>query len=784
MIEFYIKKKDDVIATGHFKDENWNSKTFILKKGSSVKPLANRLKNIYKGSWQKFQELLKDGSIKNNILTKDVEFNSTSDAGRLVIGMECQGPEMFKDINGKSINQYLEEKQIKQTFVNSTVIEKEVEDKKDVSLFSKDQIENTRIKIITKRVPKDDYLEAAYIAKGYEEILLTSATAINLNHTSLFVAEKLCNALPETVWDKDVWKRRFLSPFGDSGFLEKYIVNRLMHNEHMIKKFSDYGQRAFHILHNMIFGVSKTNAASYWLRKIVYFSADARIKGGDEYPAMFHGKLFTQGHDKGKLESYQKYGNIKSPYIPGVIGEDNIFNYPMLDWIKTGKDIKEYFALIFWDIFTEEDYFKIDEDRRNKIMEEIKKTIDGYFDVIIGNPPYNTNNEETGAVAETIYNHFCMAADKLNPKYTSFIIPSKWIYGKARIPNEFSQSILTSKNLSYLELMDGKTAFPSVSTGEILIYTKDNTKEYDKLKFVSYGDSHKKSLDEITYENKGKKWFKPIDSIIEKVQAKGMKSLAEDINILQYKSGIIYDYFKSDLLCAGVKTVGFKYDKEAIIQLPDGTKGKRIEAGYTLDYSLKQDTIYSLKTYIPDGPLWKKDKSGKYERPLTEDDKMISHIFINPNIVQDYCNNKYEHKSIVMPPRWDYDSKLLDYPYNAFIMKKDEIAPSMFIIGKSLSSDSEVDNLQKFIKTKFVTYLLYLNAVSHNFNPSCFAFVPYMDFTQEWDDAKLNTFFGLDEVETKRINDLFAEFRPMRKAQLQELQELEDEEVEEDSDEI
>jgi hypothetical protein len=629
-------------------------------------------------------------------------------------------------------------------------------------IFNKDQIENTRIKIITKRVPKDDYLEAAYIAKGYEEILLTSATAINLNHTSLFVAEKLCNALPETVWDKDVWKRRFLSPFSDSGFLEKYIVNRLMHNEHMIKKFPDYGQRAFHILHNMIFSVSKTNAASYWLRKIVYFSADARIKGGDEYPAIFHGKLFTQGHDKVKLESYQKYGNIKSPYIPEVIGEDNIFNYPMLDWIKTGKDIKEYFALIFWDVFTDENYLKINEDRRNKIMEEIKKTLNGYFDVIIGNPPYNTNNEETGAVAETIYNHFCMAADKLNPKYTSFIIPSKWIYGKARIPKEFPQSILTSKSLSYLELMDGKTAFPSVDTGEILIYTKDNTKEYDKLKFVSYNDEYEKSLDEITYENNGNKWFKTINSILDKIYAKINKSLAEDTFLLDYSSGIKYDIHGNEFLRGNYGANAFKYDFEKEITLPNGTKGRRA----TLDYSLTKTEKFNKKLYIP------KVKLHKGDYPNQENDKNMSHIWIDPSIIKDYRGNVFINDKVVM--NHIYNDEAYEFGYYQFIMKKDEIAPSMFVIGKSLSTDTEVKNLRQYLKTNFVDYLVRLNTVNHNFTGKNLLYVPYMDFKQEWDDAKLNEFFELNNDEIKKINDSFAEFREMRKTQLPELENEED----------
>lgn len=391
-------------------------------------------------------------------------------------------------------------------------------------------------------------------------------------------------------------------------------------------------------------------------------------------------------------------------------------------------------------------------------MSEIKKKLDGYFDVIIGNPPYNTNNEETGAVDETIYDKFCMAASKLNPKYESFIIPSKWIYGKARIPQEFSQGILTNKHLNYLELMDGKTAFPSVDTGEILIYSLDNTKDYEKIKFVDYGIMHEKLLNEITYQSGKNYWFKPIDSIIEKVQLKHLNSLASDIGFLTYKSGITFksgngkSEQESDILSKGNQTIAFKYDKS--------NSGRP-----TLDYSLTKTTKFSKKCYIPYVKLWKGDF------PNSDTDKIMTHIYMNPNDIKDYCGNNIDHKLMVVPPRWHYHERLLDYPYNAFIMNSDEIAPAMYAIGKSIINDNELYNCQKYIKTKFVTYLLTINTTTQGFTPSCFAFVPYMDFTQEWTDEKLNKFFNLNEEEIKRINDLWAEFRPMRRAQLQELEE-------------
>jgi len=609
-------------------------------------------------------------------------------------------------------------------------------------------------------------------------MLLETAAAINLNHTSLFVAEKLCNALPDTFWDdENIWQRKILCMFSDSGFLEKYIIKKLMDNQYMQKKFPDYGMRAYWILHNMIFSIAKTNAASYWLRKIVYYSADTRVSGKnmDDYPAIFHGKLFTQGADKNKLESYQKYGNIKSPLLSDC-GRDNIFDYPMLDWLKDGKDITEYVARVFWDVFCDKEYEKLDDKEKEAIMAEIKNKLNGYFDVIIGNPPYNTNDEETGQVSETIYNYFCMAADKLNPKYESFIIPSKWIYGKARIPNEFSQNILTSKHLSYLELMDGKTAFPSVDTGEILIYSMDNTQDMKDLEFVDYGNSSRKTLNQITYQNGKNYWFKPVDSIVDKVHAKGLKSLADDTSLSALKSGIIFDIHGRDLLSTGNRFgTGFKFDNNKLIIKPDGTEGRRPN----LEYSLIKTEKYSLKFYMPKVKLWKTNSRNEHEFPNDEKDKMISHIYIDPNIITDWKNNKFDHDVVCTTTIHDYHSRLLDYPYNAFICKKGE-APTGYIIGRSLKTNLEVYNLQKYLKTKFVTYLITMNSVSQQFTPSSLIYVPYMDFTQEWDDDKLNKYFGLSDEEIKRIDDLFTEFRPMRKAQLQELENEEEEDGDED----
>ena len=66
-------------------------------------------------------------------------------------------------------------------------------------------------------------------------------------------------------------------------------------------------------------------------------------------------------------------------------------------------------------------------------------------------------------------------------------------------------------------------------------------------------------------------------------------------------------------------------------------------------------------------------------------------------------------------------------------------------------TEAEALHFDKFLKSKLPRVLLRQAISSLNVTRECFRFVPYVDFTEEWDDQRLYKMYGLTEEEIQLV---------------------------------
>lgn len=282
-------------------------------------------------------------------------------------------------------------------------------------------------------------IQASFSLRGRNPDVLTCIA--NLSNDEVFTPPAFANRMLDTLaeaWAADhdganLWADKsvkFLDPCTKSGVFLREITSRL--NKGLEKQIPDLQERVDHILTKQVFGIAITHLTSLLARRSLYCSKHANGK---------HSIARSIKSDAGNIwfeRLEHTWGETKCDFCgaPKAVldRESGLENYAYA-FLHT-SDVKKRVAELFGGNMQ--------------------------FDVVIGNPPYQMKGGAGGSSDSSIYHLFVDQAKKLQPRYLSMVVPSRWLAG-GRGLDEFRKEMLSSNKLARLvDFPVSREVFPNV----------------------------------------------------------------------------------------------------------------------------------------------------------------------------------------------------------------------------------------------------------------------------------------------------------------------------------
>ena len=487
----------------------------------------------------------------------------------------------------------------------------------------------------------------------------------NLSNDEVFtppsVVNQMLDMLPEELFRSSA--TTFLDPVSKSGVFLREIAKRLMAG--LAEEIPDKQERANHIFTRQLFGLSITELTALISRRSVYCSkrADGRYS------------LCTDFKDN---QGNIRYRPMEHTFMGGKCrycgAAENVFG-------KNERGDLESHAYEF-----------IHTDNPEKLFPKMK------FDVIIGNPPYQLEDGGNSASAKPIYQYFVEQAKKLQPRYLTMIIPSRWFTGGKGLDG-FRESMLQDHHILYMkDYVNAKDCFPGLSiSGGICYFLWDRDNE---------------GLCNFTSINAG-------------VENKSDRQLDEFPVFVRYNNAVNIIHKVKSLSEYSVMSI---LSSRNPFGIPTSARGE------------KKSSNGSFKLISSQGEGYVEVEEILSNKEIAESFKVM--------ITRIMCEHAGE------PDKEGFFKVLATIK----LLKPREVCTDSYIVAGNYKTEEEASNLEAYLKTKFARFLVLQAAASINLSRATYTFVPLQDFSHPWTDTMLYEKYGLSEDEIAFIESMI---RPM-----------------------
>lgn len=523
--------------------------------------------------------------------------------------------------------------------------------------------------------------KASFALRGRNPDVLTCIA--NLSNDEVFTPPEFANRMLDTLsdaWAADhdgasIWSNRnvrFLDPCTKSGVFLREITSRLTRG--LATEIPDLDERVNHILTNQIFGIGITHLTSLLARRSVYCSKHAQgrhsiAKGF----ASDDGNVWFERTEHAWKEGRCKFCGANQKILDRGEGlETHAYAFIHTD------DVKAWVAKLFGG--------------------------DMQFDVIIGNPPYQMTGGGGGTNDSPIYQMFVQQAMRLEPRFLSMVIPSRWMAG-GRGLGEFRAEFLGDRRLRVLiDYENAKDAFPTVGIGGGICYFLWDRDSPGRCECVYHRNGaaigpHSRDLDEFDVFVRDKR---AVD-ILRKVLTKGEQSFEE--------------------LVSGDTPFGLATNF----------------ANYVQDVAPK---IGQLRLYANVGT--RRIRGAVSRKEINKNKHLIDEWKLFLPVAGSGRERERSGVDLVLSP--------------AIVGEPGSVCTQTYLVAGPLNSKDEAHSVESYLRTRFARFLISLRKPAQHVFRGMYRWVPVLSWRGDWTDAKLYRKYELDAEERAFIESMI---RPM-----------------------